>query len=109
MFTRWDNVGPNREMNLYRIEPDGSNLKLLYGANSHDTGTDGSTVQFLEAREMPDGQILTKLQPFVAPSLGGNLVTIDVENYLENTQPTVNNIGVMSGPAQVPAVVTVTS
>ncbi len=100
VFTRWDNVLSTREMNLYRINPDGSNLQLLYGANSHDTGTDGATVQFLQPREMPDGQVLVKLQPFQAPAFGGDLVEIDVANYLENTQPVVSNIGVMSGPAQ---------
>ncbi|MBT8099748.1 MAG: PD40 domain-containing protein, partial [Gammaproteobacteria bacterium] len=40
VFSRWDNAGRNNAVNLYRMNPDGSALELLYGAKSHDTGTD---------------------------------------------------------------------
>jgi hypothetical protein len=57
VFTRWDNAGGVNEMSLYRMNPDGTDLQLLYGANSHATCTNGATVQFLQPREMPDGRI----------------------------------------------------
>ncbi|MGB5354811.1 MAG: hypothetical protein WBN32_14455, partial [Woeseia sp.] len=38
-FRRWDNALGVDDMNLYRVNPDGSDLRLIYGANSHDTGT----------------------------------------------------------------------
>ncbi len=107
VFSRWDAAPGHDEMSLYAMRPDGSQLELLYGANSHKTGTEGSTVQFLEPRPMANGHLLARAQPFVAPERGGGLLEIDVANYVENTQPTAPNRGSLAGPAQVPATVNV--
>ncbi len=104
IFSRWDNAGPEG-IHLYRMNPDGSELELLYGANSHDTGTNGAEVQFLQPREMPDGRLLTVLRPFETDALGGDLALIDTANYLENTQANSLNAGVLAGPAQISAVI----
>jgi hypothetical protein len=104
-FTRWDNAAFNNAMHLYRMDPDGTDLELLYGALSHDSGTNGATIQFLQPREMPDGRMLTIIRPFDSDNLGGDLAIIDTPQYLENIQPNAANIGVLSGPAQETAVV----
>ncbi len=104
IFSRWDNAGPEG-IHLYQMNPDGSELELLYGANSHDTGTNGAEVQFLQPREMPDGRLLTVLRPFETDALGGDLALIDTANYLENTQANAFNAGVLAGPAQISAVI----
>jgi hypothetical protein len=103
VFSRWENAGPNNEINLYTVHPDGSRLELLYGARSHATGTGGSDLHFLDPRELGDGRVLVRAQPFEAPDGGGELLAIQVADYVENTQPTLPNRGVLSGPAQVPA------
>jgi hypothetical protein len=100
VFTRWDNMGNRNNLNLYKMKPDGTELQLLYGANSHQTGTDGGLVEFLQPREMPDGSLMVVLRPGSGSYLGGDIVKIDVENYIENTQPTLANAGVLTGPAQ---------
>ncbi len=97
VFTRWDDMGGRNRMSLYTINPDGTHLQLLYGANSHNTGTAGTTIQFLKPRELPDGEILVLQKPFTAT--GGNLLTVDSSTYVENTQPTAANQG-LTGPAQ---------
>jgi len=102
LFSRWDGAGNNNAINLYQMNPDGSELELLYGQQSHDTGTNNSTIQFVGAREMRDGRVMAIVRPFDEPELGGDIVTIDVRTYLENTQPTVSNLG-MPGPAQLSA------
>ncbi len=104
-FSRWDNAGNNDSIHLYRMNPDGSALELLYGAESHDTGTNGATVEFVEAKEMPDNQLLNILRPRVTESFGGDLVIIDAPNFAENMQPTAVNVGLLAGPAQAPAVI----
>jgi hypothetical protein len=109
VFSRWENAGPNNEINLYAVRPDGTDLQLLYGAQSHATGTDGSDLHFLAPRPAADGRIVALAQPFSAPDSGGQLLEIDVGNYVEITQPTRPNRGVLSGPAQVPATVNVVS
>jgi len=101
VFSRWDNAGPqNNAVNLYRMNPDGSALELLYGQNSHDTGTNGEIVQFMQARELEDGRIMALVRPFTGTDSGGDIVVIDTPVYLENTQPTRDNSGLV-GPAMV--------
>lgn len=105
MFTRWDGMLGNNQLSIYDMNPDGSDLQLLYGTDSHNTGTNGSTVQFVKMRELLDGTVLTLLAPFDGTSLGGDLIVIDVANYLNNTQTNVANQGVLNGPAQTPATI----
>jgi hypothetical protein len=99
VFSRWDNADGNNAINLYRMNPDGTEMELLYGLNSHDTGSEGSTVQFLRPVEMPDGRILALLLPFDGTNEGGDLVLIDSDTYVDNEQPTWDNMGLI-GPAQ---------
>ena len=100
LFSRWDNAAGVNEINLYRMNPDGTALELFYGAESHNTGTNAATVQFVQPREMPDGRILTIARPFQTDEAGGDLVAIDAQNFVENLQPTAPNVGVLVGPAQ---------
>ena len=105
VFSRWDHSGDSDEVNLYRMNPDGSALELLYGSQSHDTGPNGETIQFSQPREVEDGRIMALVRPFTDTEGGGELMFIDTPQYLENTQPTAPNIGVLSGPAQTDATV----
>lgn len=106
VFSRWDNSNGGAEgIHLYKMRPDGSGIELLYGAESHMTGTNESEIHFLEPQEMPDGRIIALVRPFVTNNYGGDLQLIDVANYVENTQPLAQNLGVLNGPAQVPATI----
>lgn len=102
MFSRWDHASGVNGIHLYKMNPDGSELELLYGAESHFTGTNDSEIQFVGAREMLNGDIMAIIRPFDHPELGGDVVIIDTQTYVENTQPTANNAG-MAGPAQASA------
>lgn len=103
LFTRWDHAPGHDEFNLYMVGPDGTGLQLLYGVHSHDTGTDGSTVQFLDPRSMPNGHVLARAQPFDAPYEGGDLLDIDASSFVENTQVLAAGAGSAVPPAQKPA------
>ncbi|MDH3337828.1 MAG: hypothetical protein OER22_10095 [Gammaproteobacteria bacterium] len=106
VFSRWDHAGPdNNAVNLYRMNPDGSNLELYYGKQSHATGTNGEIIQFMQPRELEDGRIMSLIRPFTDTEGGGELVAIDTLQYVEITQPTAPNIGILSGPAQEDATV----
>ena len=100
IFSRWDNNMSNNQVNLYRMNPDGSDIELLYGQWSHDTGTNGTTIQFMQPRETEDGRVMVLARPFTNTEGGGELIVIDTQQYVENTQPTAANIGVLAGPAQ---------
>jgi hypothetical protein len=103
LFTRWDGASGGRGMHLYTSNPDGTDLQLLYGARSHQTGTPDTngptTIQFTRPREMQNGRILTMVRPFTDTDFGGDLVMIDTRTYVENNQPMAASAG-MPGPAQ---------
>ncbi len=99
VFSRWDRAPGNDNIHLYRMNPDGTGLELLYGLNSHDTGTGGAEIEFLQARQLPDGSLLVSIRQAVAGQRGGDLIRIDADTYVDNTQATAPNAG-MPGPAQ---------
>ncbi len=102
VFSRWDNAANNDGISLYQINPDGTGLEFLYGYHSHDTGTDGGRIEFMQARQGPDGRILIKLRPESSTRLGGELSFIDWENFTEINQTTDDATGT-TGPAQMSA------
>jgi hypothetical protein len=93
LFSRWDHAGNVNGIHLYQMNPDGTELELLYGAESHLTGTNNGAVQFVSAREMLDGRIMAIVRPFDHPELGGAITIIDTKTYVENTQPVASSPG----------------
>ena len=106
VFTRWDNASNRNGMHLYRVNPDGRHLEILYGNHSHDTGTTASgtndaVIQFTRPREMPDGKVLTLTRGMVSRNMSGVLTLIDVQNFTENHQK-VNDSFATTESAQLP-------
>ena len=88
------------------MNPDGAKIELLYGKKSHDTGTNpAEDVHFLQPRELEDGRVMTLLRPFTDTEGGGELVVIDTPQYVEISQATSPNLGILRGPAQEDATV----
>jgi hypothetical protein len=103
LWTRWDNApGGKDEMSLYSSNPDGTDLELYYGANSHMTGTNNTVIEFSHPHQMQNGSILAIARQYTDVDDGGDLVIIDGAHYVENTQALLGNPG-FNGPAQVPA------
>jgi hypothetical protein len=86
-------------MHLYSSNPDGSDTQLYYGANSHMTGTNNTVVEFMKPHEMQNGNIMALIRQFSNTDFGGDLVIINGNQYVENTQPLAANAGA-TGPAQ---------
>ena len=104
VFTRWD-IDATAGMHLYAVNPDGSNLQLLYGRNSHNTGTPGSLVHFTQARARPDGKVAALLLPFAGTDFGGDITLIDGTRFVENTQAILGAQVASSSTGQVRLVV----
>src|SRR5690606_33816089 len=106
VFTRWEHHTDDNQFDLYTINPDGSNLQLLYCAHSHDTGTmaPGNAptppVQFRNPRPMQAGRTLVLLRPFTGTGEGGDLVLIDTQNYVDNDRAAAAADVGIAGPAQ---------
>jgi hypothetical protein len=101
MWTRWDHAPGKDAMHFYSANPDGTDLQLYYGANSHMTGTNNTVVEFVHPHQMLDGRILAIMRQYTGVDDGGALVIIDGEHYVENTQPLLANPQ-LTGPAQTP-------
>src|SRR5947208_1952509 len=102
LWSRWDHAPGKDAMHLYSANPDGTDLELYYGANSHMTGTNNTVVEFVQPRQMQDGRTLALIRQYTGVDFGGNLVIIDGAHYAENTQPLAANSS-LTGPAQTPA------
>lgn len=92
IFSRWNNTRTNH-ISLYRINPAGDQLSPLYGFNSQRSGTEGSAIEFTQAREMDDGRLLSVIKPFASGTFGGDIVAIDTRAYADYDQPTWDNSG----------------
>ena len=76
VFSRWENASGS-SIHLYTVNPDGSGLELLYGANSHATGTGAPTRRrsgrgrsaVPAPRPAEDGRIVALLKPFQGTGL----------------------------------------
>lgn len=104
LWSRWDHAPGKDGMALYTSNPDGTDLQLYYGANSHTTGTtvDGANnavIEFVKPKEMQDGRIMTLVRPYTGTDFGGDLVIINGTQFVENTQPLLADAG-LPGPAQ---------
>ncbi|MGA2341727.1 MAG: hypothetical protein ABSG29_00955 [Steroidobacteraceae bacterium] len=91
VFSRWDTENGG-EISLYVTNPDGTGLQLFYGANSHATGaniagTNNNVIQFLNARQRADGTLLAIARPFLGTQLGGDIVDINANQFVEINQP----------------------
>jgi hypothetical protein len=104
LFSRWDGTASNSEYNIYRVNPDGSEQELLYGAHSHATGTNNTNIQFSRMRETPDGNLMAITMPFTGTFDGGNIVTINSNDFADNNRPIWSMNG-LAGPAQAAATI----
>jgi Hydrazine synthase alpha subunit middle domain len=101
LWSRWDNMpaAGRDQMSLYSSNPDGTDLELYYGANSHNTGTNNSVIEFVQPHPMQNGSILALMRQYTDVDFGGNLVIINGTQYVDNTQPLLAN-ATLKGPAQ---------
>jgi hydrazine synthase alpha subunit-like protein len=104
LWSRWDNMpaAGRNQMSLYSANPDGTDLELYYGVNSHNSGTNASVIEFVQPHQMQDGRILALMRQYTDVDFGGNLVIIDASHFVENTQPLLAD-ATLPGPAQTPA------
>jgi len=123
VLSRWDGAAGNDHVDLYRLNPDGSGLELLYGKQDKTTrnrthappGCAGNieqqqcdSISFAAppARRSSFSRLLARNRAALEtlkeissrPRIAGDLVAIDTSNYVENTQPTLPNVGTLAGP-----------
>ena len=105
VFSRWEGTNGD-QISLYHGNPDGTGVELYYGANSHATGaniagTNNNVIQFLNARQLPNGNLVAIVRPFLGTQLGGDIVQINAQGFVEIHQPAAPGGG--AGTAQTSA------
>jgi hypothetical protein len=100
LYTRQDDIANNNRNSLYRISPNGANTQLVYGYQSQATVANGGPGLITNKRETPGGNLIAILsdQNIAPNTLGGDLVKIDIDNYVDLNTPTPVNAG-LSTPA----------
>lgn len=100
VFSRWDDAPGSRSngMNLYRVDPNGRNLEYLYGRHSHDSGDDGSDVQFYKPVESPNRGVIVQLREFQSQSRSTQPTEVDIDFFIESDQDTDGNPGIGQMP-----------
>jgi hypothetical protein len=102
VFSRWESTNGD-QISLYHGNPDGTGVELYYGANSHATGaniagTNNNVIQFVNARELANGTLIAIVRPFLGTQLGGDIVQINAQGFVEIHQPSTP--GGAAGTAQ---------
>jgi len=83
LYSRWDHVGERNQFTVFKVNPDGTNLFVVYGAHSPGNS-------YMQPREMPDGRLIATLMPLSGTREGGSLEIIDHKNYSDIDQPGSN-------------------
>lgn len=94
MFSRWEHSPGKNQMTLYTMKPDGSDVQMLYGEHSHNTGSNPSgssnnaTIQFTQPQETSAGKVMALAMPIINDPAkgtydGGDPVLIDVRSYTD--------------------------
>ena len=100
LFTRWDQAAGDKGMHLYQMNPDGSQLEVVYGRHSHDF--EGSNQHFIKSRITPDGQVIVAVSEYQRTRLGGNFFQLNTSDFIDRDTPVAANDGA-AGPGQIPA------
>ena len=99
MFSRWEHVGPRNRFAIFKAKPDGTDMFVLYGAQSPGNS-------FLHPREMDPagankGKVSSSLMSLSGTQEGGGLMFIDVTNYSEHNTPASSTVPAQGGQVEV--------
>jgi hypothetical protein len=83
LYSRWDHLGDRNQFTVFKVNPDGTNLFVVYGAHSPGNS-------YMQPRELPDGRLIATLMPLSRTREGGSLEIIDYKNYSDIDQPGSN-------------------
>ena len=95
MFARWEHVADRNRFAVFRSKPDGTDMFVLYGAQSPGNS-------FLHPRDMDPrgrypGQLVSTLMPLSGTQEGGSLLLVDAARYSENNTPANTSVPTQGG------------
>ena len=93
LYSRWDAMGGDHGINLYRMNPDGTDNTLIFGWHSHQLMLDeqNERVEFIKPQQMANGDILMLLGSQGETVYQKRPVLININDYIDNEQSTVES------------------
>jgi hypothetical protein len=93
LYSRWDAMGGDHGINLYRMNPDGTDNTLVFGWHSHQLMLDEQSeeVEFIKPQQMPNGEILMLLGSQDRTVYQKRPVLINITDYIDNEQATAES------------------
>ncbi|WP_445773688.1 HzsA-related protein [Shewanella sp.] len=93
LYSRWDRMGADHGVNLYRMNPDGTNNELVFGWHSHQLSLEGQTesIDFVKPQQLPSGEILMLLTSQDNTVIQKRPVLINIDDYIDAQQATANS------------------
>jgi len=86
LYSRWDVMGGDHGINLYRMNPDGTDNTLMFGWHSHQLMLDeqNERVEFIKPQQMANGDILMLLGSQDETLYQKRPVLININDYVDN-------------------------
>ncbi|MDX1391512.1 MAG: hypothetical protein R3241_03960 [Rheinheimera sp.] len=100
LYSRWDNQSDRSMFNWYQMRPDGSENQLVYGWHSHQSGADGTAVEFGKAVVLDDDSVSLALSSVDAPYYNSWPQRVALSLASDNQQPLHGQT--LNLPAQTP-------
>ena len=97
MFARWEHVADRNRFAIFRSKPDGTDMFVLYGAQSR--GNSYLHPRDMDPRGRYTGQVVSSLMPLSGTKEGGSLQMIDAANYSEDNTPAGRGVPATGGQA----------
>ncbi|MBU2870791.1 hypothetical protein [Colwellia sp. E2M01] len=93
LYSRWDTMGGINKINLYRMNPDGTDNQLVYGWHSHTITLDDEEqdIEFVKPQQMPNGDILLLLASEEGDRYQKRPVLINIDQFIDNQQVYTND------------------
>ena len=86
LFLRWDQANGRNNLSLYTVNPDGTDLQYHYGFNSLNTTPRDESLTLFRPQSLSDRRIAAIFKRR-SEFLGGDMLVIDTENFVENDVP----------------------
>ena len=85
MFSHWDHQGGRNHFKVFTVNPDGTNLFVLYG--SHSDGTAFLHPRDMDPNSLHAGYLSTDLMPLSRTHEGGALMFVNAANFTDANNP----------------------
>ncbi|WP_111979234.1 hypothetical protein [Algibacillus agarilyticus] len=86
LYSRWDTMGGHNKINLYKMQPDGTDNHFVYGWHSHSVTFDNEdqNIEYIKPQQLPDGKILLLVNSSNENALQKRPVIINIDDFNES-------------------------